>query len=277
MASRVAGSSHESGRCTVRLSTTTSSSAGSSASACCSTSSIDADGLASPSTCTCSERMPGVTSTMSSAVSAAPTHAASACARSRRSKSSTIGPYSTSTARSPLRAVGDLRRVTHGRSDGEHAVGRRVGASALRRARPGSSRAASVVARTRHEAHVVAGRELAELPPLVGRDRDRAHEAAEAGTVGPEQDRHVAGEVDRTHGVGRVVDVRRVQPGFAAVGPCPLGARADEAHAGARRVVVHLSSRRRRTSADAALGEEVGRAVWAVDDRELPGAGELGR
>ena len=66
------------------------------------------------------------------------------------------------------------------------------------------------------------GRQLAELPPVVADDRDRAHEAAEARAVGAEQDRHVAGEVDRADGVRRVVDVRRVQPGFAAVGARPL-------------------------------------------------------
>ena len=59
----------------------------------------------------------------------------------------------------------------------------------------------------RHEAHARAGLELAELPELGGHDRARANEAAQAGTVGPEQDRHVAREIDGADGVGVVVQV----------------------------------------------------------------------
>ena len=79
----------------------------------------------------------------------------------------------------------------------------------------------------RHEPHRVAGSELAELPSL-GRGHDgRAHETAQAGAVGSEDDRHVPGEVDRADGVAGVVDVRRVEAGVAAVagGPTAAGAR----------------------------------------------------
>ena len=69
--------------------------------------------------------------------------------------------------------------------------------------------------------------------------------------------------------VGVVVDVRRVQPGLAAVAARPRRLRADQAHAGAAGVVVHAplggeeDSRCRRR-------EEVGRAVRPVEHRDLP-------
>ena len=100
--------------------------------------------------------------------------------------------------------------------------------------------------------------------------RQRAHEAAEAGAVGAEDDRHVAGEVDRADRVGRVVDVRRVQAGLAAVGARPLGLRADQADAGAGRVVVHRP-RGGGEGGDALGGEEVGRRRAAPrSTRERP-------
>ena len=67
-----------------------------------------------------------------------------------------------------------------------------------------------------------------------GRDhRGRADEAAEARAVGAEDDRHVAGEIDRADGVGVVVDVGGMQARLAAVGAGPARLRADQAHAGA--------------------------------------------
>ncbi len=79
----------------------------------------------------------------------------------------------------------------------------------------------------------VAGLELAHLPQLVARDDRRADEAAEAGAVGAEDDRHVAGEVDGADGIGVVVEVGRMQAGLAAIGARPFRRRADEADAGA--------------------------------------------
>ena len=66
------------------------------------------------------------------------------------------------------------------------------------------------------------------------------NEAAQAGPVGPEDNRHVAGEIDRADGVGIVVDVRRMQPRFAAIAPRPFGLGTDQPHAGAAGVVVNL-------------------------------------
>ena len=103
-------------------------------------------------------------------------------------------------------------------------------------------------------------------------DRRRADEAAEARAVGAEDDRHVAGEVDGADGVGVVVDVGRVQAGLAAVGARPLGLGADQADAGAAGVVVHLpvGGEERR---DVVVGEEVGRAVRAVEHADLASCG----
>ena len=107
-------------------------------------------------------------------------------------------------------------------------------------------------------------------------DGRRADEAAEAGTVGAEDDRHVAGEIDRADGVGVVVDVGGMQAGFAAVLARPCGLRADQAHAGAVGVVVHLPGGREERL-DVVGGEEIGRAVRAVEDADLPVVGVRGR
>src|SRR5215218_4020519 len=67
------------------------------------------------------------------------------------------------------------------------------------------------VLRYRHEAHGVAGFELAGLPEVGLDDGGRADEAAEAGAVGAEDNGEVAGEVDGADGVGVVVDVGGVE------------------------------------------------------------------
>ena len=82
------------------------------------------------------------------------------------------------------------------------------------------------------EAHGVAGRELAQLPQLGLHHHGRADEAAQAGAVGPEDHRHVAGEVDRADRIGVVVDVGRMQARLAAVACAPSAA---WARSGARR------------------------------------------
>ena len=96
-----------------------------------------------------------------------------------------------------------------------------------------------------------------------------ADEAAEAGAIGAEDDRHVAGEIDRADGVGVVVNVGRMQAGLAAVLARPLRLRADEAHAGAVGVVVHLPGGGEERL-DVVGGEEIGRAVRAVEHADLP-------
>ena len=127
----------------------------------------------------------------------------------------------------------------------------------------------------RHEPDRVAGAQLPELPALAGCDDRRAHEPAEARAVGAEQDRHVAGEVDGADRVRGVVDVRRVQARLAAVGARPLRRRSDEPDAGARGVVVDAVLRVEQCG-HPGRGQELGRAVRALEDAELPGVDDCG-
>jgi hypothetical protein len=94
------------------------------------------------------------------------------------------------------------------------------------------------------EGDAVARAELAKLPQLGIDHHHRADEAAEARTVGAEDDRHVAGEIDRADRIGVVVQIRRMKPRLAAVGTCPFRLRADQADAGAGGVVVDFPSGR---------------------------------
>ena len=71
------------------------------------------------------------------------------------------------------------------------------------------------------------------------------------------------------------MDVTRVQAGFAAVPPRPLGLGTDQAHAGAGGVVVNFVGGRQQDF-DVGLGEEIGRAVRAVEHADLPFAGQRG-
>ena len=77
------------------------------------------------------------------------------------------------------------------------------------------------------KAYAVAGPQLPELPQIMQGDGGRADEAAEAGTIGAEDYRHVASEIDGADGVGVIVNVGRMQAGFAAVFTGPNGLRAD--------------------------------------------------
>ena len=170
--------------------------------------------------------------------------ASSACTRKRSSRSSTMGPYSTSRYASPAwriddRAARRRRRRRDARRIGVARAGAaRRGVPARRaasrsRAPARAQRAARLRRATRHEAHAVAG--LAAGRSSRARrcdDRRRADEAAEARAVGAEDDRHVAGEVDGADGVGVVVDVGRVQAGLAAVACAPTRA---SGRSGARR------------------------------------------
>ena len=131
-------------------------------------------------------------------------------------------------------------------------------------------RACRRLAATRLEAHLVAGPELAELPQLVVDDGHRAHEAAEARPIGPEDHRHVAGEVDAADGVRVVVDVRGMQPGFAAIAARPAAASGRSA---ARRCGWSCSAlpiRRRRTRAMSSGVKKSGAPCGPSVTRDVP-------
>ena len=79
----------------------------------------------------------------------------------------------------------------------------------------------------------IAGPQLSDFPPVTQGNGRRADEATEAWSIGAQDYRHVAGKVDGADGVGIVVDVRRMQPGLAAVVPGPLRPGADQPYPGA--------------------------------------------
>ncbi len=138
------------------------------------------------------------------------------------------------------RAVGDLDAIRRGREGGEgpRSPGHPPLPATCRRRRPrsrlrrlhrrdlaflGCEARRGLGERDEREPYRVARPQLTDLPELRRRDRQRADEAAEARTVGAEDDRHVAGEVERADRVAVVVDVRRVQTGFAAVARAQTG------------------------------------------------------
>ena len=62
----------------------------------------------------------------------------------------------------------------------------------------------------RREPYFVPGAELADLPEMFLRNHAGADEPAKARAIGAKNDRHVAGEVDRSDCVGIIVNIRRV-------------------------------------------------------------------
>ena len=76
--------------------------------------------------------------------------------------------------------------------------------------------------RDRAEDYLVAGLQLAKFPEFAARHDRGTDEPAKARTVGSQNDRHVAGEIDRADGVGVVVNVGGMQACLAAVGARPL-------------------------------------------------------
>lgn len=114
-----------------------------------------------------------------------------------------------------------------------------------------------------------AASKLAQFP-AIGVDHDGGtHEAAEARAVGAEDDGHVAGVVDGANAIRGVVDVGRMQAGIAPVRARPPRFGTDEAHAGARRLMMHRE-RVAVEALDVSRGEELRAAVRTVDDAQLP-------
>ncbi len=122
------------------------------------------------------------------------------------------------------------------------------------------------------KANAIAGPQLPDLPLIRECDGGRAHKATETGSVRPKNDRHVAGEVDRSDRVGAVVNVGRMQPGLAAVVARPVRLGADEPYAGATRVVVHLPAGGEE-GVNIRLGEEIRGSVRPVQHCYVPAVG----
>ena len=104
---------------------------------------------------------------------------------------------------------------------------------------------------------------------FVARDHRWTDEAAKAWAIGPENDRHVASEIDGAHCVSVVMQVGRMKPRLAAIGAGPFGRRANEAHTGAGAVEMHLVGGGEQRLDIAGL-EEVRRAMRAINDPNRP-------
>ena len=119
------------------------------------------------------------------------------------------------------------------------------------------------------EADLVAGLELADFPELSLHNGGGTDEAAAARAVGAEDDRHVAGEIDRADGIGVVVEIGGMQAGLAAVAARPLRLRPDETDAGARGIVVNLVGRAEEDG-DVGRREKIWRAVGTIENADVP-------
>ena len=121
----------------------------------------------------------------------------------------------------------------------------------------------------------VSGSELADFPQFSLNNGNWADKSPQTGPIRAEDDRHVAGKIDFTDGIGVVVDIGRVQAGFAAITPRPLGFRADEPHAGAAGVVVHFPLGRKKLR-NIGLGEKIRSAVRSIQHGDFPMVGITG-
>ncbi len=227
--SMVAGSRQLSGRCTMRDGMRKSSRSPSASSAAISAASAACWSSTLPSKCSWSERMPGTMSITPGSVSRLQLGHQRVDADAqldvehdrRHIRRGCCGrPAGDRRCAGACPAAGISARI--GRQVGDVARGRWA-----RRANRSSGAAAAVcrvLGADGHEAQPVVGRQLPDLPAIRRDHRERADEAAQRGPVGAEDDRHVAGKVDRADGIGIVVDVRRVQPGLAAVLARPFAA-----------------------------------------------------
>ncbi len=133
-----------------------------------------------------------------------------------------------------------------------------------------SKRASTSFCMTRLDAHrsesdPVASLQLPQLPQVRFDDGYRADESAQAGSVRPEDYRHVAGEIHRADRIRVVVNVGRVQPRLTAIGTHPFGFGADQAHAGAAGVEMHFPVGREKPF-DVRFGEVFRGGMRAVND-----------
>ena len=123
-----------------------------------------------------------------------------------------------------------------------------------------------------HQPQLIPGSELAEHPPVCANDHGRDDETAETRSVLADDDGGVAREHDAAHGVGRVVQVGRVQSRLTTVGPGPSRGWADEPDSGAVGPVIHLPPGGEELF-DPILGEVLRCPVRAGDHPKRPAVG----
>ena len=182
-----------------------------------------------------------------------------------------------------LPPVGDLRPGAMGvqASQDPLVVDRRRAAARFGRGKPQQGLLLSLGpgrlgVRDHLEAQGVARRELADLPQVGGDHHKGTDEATQGRAVGSQDDRHVAGEVDRADGVGVVVDVRGMQARLAAIPARPLRPGPHQANPRSVGIVVHLPFDPA-DHGDVGRREEVRRPVGSGQDADAPGPGEGGR
>ena len=121
-----------------------------------------------------------------------------------------------------------------------------------------------------NELNFVPGLKLAQLPEIRADDGYRADKTAQTGAIGPQNNRHIAGEVHAAHSVGVVVDIGRVHASLGAIAAGPLRFRANQPYAGAAGVVVDLPVAGKE-GVDVLVGKVVRRAVGPIGDVQFPG------
>ena len=120
-----------------------------------------------------------------------------------------------------------------------------------------------------NEFNGIAGFKLAHLPQLSLHNGDRTDKAAETWSIGSENHRHVTGEIHRTNGIGIVVNIGRMQTCLATIATRPLWLGANQAHAGATGVVMHLPVRVEE-GIDIDFSKKIWRAMRSVHHRNFP-------
>src|ERR1700753_1190250 len=113
------------------------------------------------------------------------------------------------------------------------------------------------------EPYPISRPQLSHFPQIRSGNDGWTNEAAEAGSVWPENDRHIACVVNCPDRVGVVVNVGRMKARFPAIRASPLGFGPKEPHTRPARVVMHLPIRIEEC-VDVRLSEEVRRAMRTV-------------
>ncbi len=161
-------------------------------------------------------------------------------------------------------AAGDARR------NRSRDVGQRVGGTEVsHRHLMGQFKGLGPGEAHRMKADFIAGFHLADFPQLGFGNGDRADKSPQARSVTGQDHREVTGEVNRADGVLTVVNVRRMQTRFPAVGPRPLRLRPDQTHPKPVGVVVHLPLAGEKRL-HGFRRKEVGRAVRSIQHADVP-------
>ena len=113
------------------------------------------------------------------------------------------------------------------------------------------------------------------MPEIRFDDRHRADKPAETRAIGSQNDRHIAGKIDRTDGVRVVMNIRGMKSRFAAAVTGPDRLWPYEAHAGSAGVKVHFPFCGKE-GRNIVRREELRRAVGAVNHAQRANRREIG-